>query len=397
MGRTRLAEVASAFLRLGCTSFGGPVAHLGYLRNEFVDRRKWLDDAHFADLVALCQFLPGPASSQVVFALGKQRAGLAGAALASLCFTLPSALIMLALGMGVAAAADVTHSRWIHGLQLAAVPIVAQAVWAMGQKLCPDWPRRWLAGLAALALLAATLWQPAWAPWLQVVVMAGGWLVGWRLYRHNTLPPPAIAQSTDRTGAALALLLCGALLLGWPLLAALDSSQLLTALGGFYRAGALTFGGGHVVLPLLQSELVPRGLVDAPSFMAGYGAAQALPGPLFALAAYLGAILHGGSGWPTGVLCLLALFLPGWLLVGGALPFWQQLRARAAVQAGLLGANAAVVGVLLAALVWPVVPEGVHTASDALLALAALVALERLRWPSWLVVGGVVGGYAVLA
>lgn len=397
MARTLLAEVASAFLRLGCTSFGGPVAHLGYLRNEFVDRRKWLDDAHFADLVALCQFLPGPASSQVVFALGKQRAGLAGAALASLCFTLPSALIMLALGMGVAAAADVTHSRWIHGLQLAAVPIVAQAVWAMGKKLCPDWPRRTLAGLAAAVLLAASLWRPAIGPWLQVVVMAGGWLAGWRLYRQTTLPPPPLAVSTGRRWGALALLLCGALLLGWPLLAAWSDSPVLGALGGFYRAGALTFGGGHVVLPLLQAELVPSRLVDAQAFLAGYGAAQALPGPLFAFAAYLGAVLRGGTGVVTGVLCLLALFLPGWLLVGGALPFWQQLRARAAVQAGLLGANAAVVGVLLAALVWPVVPEGVHTAWDALLALAAVVVLERLRWPSWLVVSGVVVGSALVA
>lgn len=386
----RLVEVAGAFLRLGCTSFGGPIAHLGYLRHEFVERRKWLDDAHFADLLALCQFLPGPASSQVVFALGTLRAGLPGAALASLCFTLPSALIMLGLGAGMAAASDLASSRWVHGLQLAAVPIVAQAVWTMGSKLCPDLPRRLLALGATAALLLAVWLESGWGPWLQVSVIAGGWLLGLRLYQTPDQPQQLPPATAGRKAGAAAIAVCGALLVAWPLLVAVLPLPLLAVLGSFYRAGALTFGGGHVVLPLLQAELVPTGMLDAQTFLAGYGAAQALPGPLFAFAAYLGMVLHNGGGWLAGVLCLLALFLPGWLLVGGALPFWQQLRAQPAVQAGLHGANAAVVGVLLAALVWPVVPKGVHGAADAVVAVVALALLEWRKWPSWLVVVGVV-------
>lgn len=374
---------------MGCTAFGGPIAHLGYLRAELVQRRNWLDDAHYADLVALCQFLPGPASSQVVFALGMLRAGVVGALIASLCFTLPSALLMIGFAYGVAGRVGLQHAGWLHGLKLAAVAVVAQAVWGMGKKLCSD-PLRKALCIATAALLLA--WPAA---LVQLGAIAAGALVGWQAYASKDAPVRAWLAPTERQRhvlAAGALLLFALLLVLLPALAAVSGERWLAELDSFYRAGSLVFGGGHVVLPLLRAELVPRGWLSEDQFLAGYGAAQALPGPLFTFAAYLGAVIGGDHArWQHGLLCLFAIFLPAWLLVGGALPFWQQLRARAWAQAALAGANAAVVGVLLAAFYSPVFVQSVHTPLDAAVALLAFGVLESGRAPPWLVVVSMAG------
>lgn len=378
-----LTEIATAFLRLGCTSFGGPVAHLGYFREEFVVRRRWLDEAAYADLVALCQFLPGPASSQVVFALGMRRGGLAGAMLASACFTLPSAALMIAFAYGVTGLAGGPAAGWLHGLKLAAVAVVAQAVWGMARGLCPDGPRRILALLAAAFLLAA----PGAAG--QIAVIAGGALAGWLLYRREA-PAPAANEAVPAGAhgwAAAALVAFGALLFVLPAVAAVFDARPAHVIASFYRAGSLVFGGGHVLLPLLRAEVVPTGWIGDDAFLAGYGAAQALPGPLFTFAAYLGTVIQGGGrAWLGGLAGLVAIFLPAWLLIGGALPYWQSLRRRAWAQAGLRGANAAVVGVLLAALYDPVGREGITGWADGALAVAAFAALQFGRVPPWAVV-----------
>jgi chromate transporter len=384
--RARLAEVAWAFLKLGCLSFGGPIAHLGYFRSELVEKRKWVDDAHYSDLVALCQFLPGPASSQVVFALGMQRAGILGALFASACFTLPSALLMIGFAYGIAAASDLHAAGWLHGLKLAAVAVVAQAVWGMGKKLCPDRARVSLCLVSASIVLA----RPGAAA--QLGVIAAGALVGWRLYRSTlsaTPLPAAQAGAQNHVVAVAALGLFAALLLLLPALSAATGSKPLAVFDSFYRSGALVFGGGHVVLPLLRAELVPRGWLGDDQFLAGYGAAQALPGPLFTFAAFLGTAMNPGAlGWAHGLWCLLAIFLPAWLLIGGALPFWRRLRGRSWAQAALAGANAAVVGVLLAALYSPVISEAVHGSNDVVAVLLAFGLLEHWKAPPWLVVTG---------
>ncbi|MCC6621444.1 MAG: chromate efflux transporter [Deltaproteobacteria bacterium] len=379
-----LLEVAGVFLRLGCMSFGGPIAHLGYFRAELVERRKWLDDAHYADLVALCQFLPGPASSQVVFALGMQRAGFLGALVASLCFTLPSALLMIGFAYGLARAADPSGAGWLHGLELAAVAVVAQAVWGMGKKLCPDRARLSLCVGSAAVLLAAP------GALAQVLVIVVGGLVGWRLYHDGVAAssaPPGAHPARGHGAAVAALVTFGALLLVLPALASATGSRDVVVFESFYRSGSLVFGGGHVVLPLLRAEVVPSGWLTDDQFLAGYAAAQALPGPLFTFAGYLGAAMSPGPmGWVHGLWCLFAIFLPAWLLIGGALPFWHRLRATRWAQAALAGANAAVVGVLLAALYDPVVTQGVRGPPDAAVALVAFGLLEHWRAPPWLVV-----------
>lgn len=384
-----LAEVpaiAAAFLKLGCLSFGGPVAHLGYLRTEFVERRRWLDDAEYADLVALCQFLPGPGSSQVVFALGMKRGGLPGAIASSFCFMLPSTVLMITFALGIARVGALSSAGWLHGLKLAAVVAVAQAVWSMGRKLCPDVPRIVLAALAAAVLLrfphAAT----------QVCAIAAGGVAGWFIYRNSlsssTNPDLRTSAEPVRThpAALAALLLFAVLLAAAPLLASATDHLLLRTFDSFYRSGSLTFGGGHVVLPLLRAEVVPPGWVTDDAFLAGYGAAQAIPGPLFTFSAYLGAAMHTNHPVALGCWCLFSLMLPAWLLIGGALPFWHRLRALATTQSALRGANAAVVGVLLAAFFNPVLHEGVHSWKDALAALLGLALMERARVPPWAIV-----------
>ena len=379
----RLPEIVGAFLKLGCISFGGPVAHLGYLREEFVAKRRWLDDDAYADLVALCQFLPGPASSQVVFALGQQRGGLPGAILASLCFTLPSALLMMLFAYGVTAMGDLRQAGWLHGLKLAAVAVVAQAVWGMGRKLCPDRARLSLA-LAAAAVLLVVPGAVA-----QIAVIALGALAGWLLYRREVPAGNGTAPGFARhhLWAAGTLAACLGLLLVLPVLAATADRLGLRTFDSFYRAGSLVFGGGHVVLPLLRAEVVPPGWISDDAFLAGYGAAQAVPGPLFTFAAYLGTVIDGGPhAWRGGLWCLLAIFLPAWMLIGGALPFWHLLRGKAWTQAALRGANATVVGVLLAALYNPVWREGVTDARGVAAVFVAFAFLEIWNAPSWLVV-----------
>ena len=383
MHKRPLTEVFQAFLKLGLISFGGPVAHLGYFREEFVDKRRWLDDAAYGDLVALCQFLPGPASSQVVFALGRLRAGWAGGLLASLCFTLPSAVLMILFGYGVMAAGDLKDAGWLHGLKLAAVAVVAQAVWGMGRSLCPDRARLTLAGAAAALLLCFP------GALVQVGVILGGGAMGWWIYRksvtHSERAEAADWKQHFIAGAVLAVFFLLLILL--PLLAAATGWKELAVFDSFYRAGSLVFGGGHVILPLLRAEVVPTGWVADDVFLAGYGAAQAVPGPLFTFAGYLGtAIRPGPDAWLGGLWCLLAIFLPAWLLITGALPFWHHLRAKTWTQAALRGANAAVVGVLLAALYNPVWTEGVKSAPDAATALAAFGLLHWWKVPPWLVV-----------
>lgn len=363
-----------AFLRLGLTSFGGPVAHIGYFRTEFVGRRGWLDDASFTDLVALCQFLPGPASSQVGMAIGLRRAGWAGGVAAWLGFTLPSAAILLAFAYGVTTFADIAGSGPLRGLKIVAVAVVAQAVWSMARSLCPDRLRAALAVAAALAsLLSPTTWG-------QLGTMVLGALVGVRFV--------AVAPSTAVTHAGLgvsrgagmaALALYVALLALLPLLAA--ASDVAALVEAFYRSGALVFGGGHVVLPLLQASVVTPGWTTDQVFLAGYGAAQAVPGPLFTFAAYLGAVARiGPGGWVGGMVALLAIFLPGALLVVGALPFWDSLRRRPRMQAAMAGVNAAVVGILLAALYDPVWVSAIHSPPDFALAVLCfgLLMLARL-------------------
>jgi chromate transporter len=383
-----LGEVGAAFFKLGLISFGGPIAHLGYFRDEFVSRRGWLNDEAYADLVALCQFLPGPASSQVAFALGMMRAGLAGAVAASVCFTLPSAVLMIAFAYGITRATDLVHAGWLHGLKLAAVVVVAQAVWGMGRKLCTDTARVSIGIAAAVATLAAP------GAWSQVAVIAGGALLGWLVSGGTVRETRPVGGREPRwarghTGAMVALAAFLVLLAALPLLASWTGSRPIAEIDSFYRSGSLVFGGGHVVLPLLREEVVPRGWISDDAFLAGYGVAQAVPGPLFTFAAYLGTVMHGGpNAWLGGVWCLIAIFLPAWLLIGGTLPFWRHLREEAWAQGALRGANAAVVGVLLAALYTPVFTAAVAGRRDMAAVIAGFGALQFWKAPPWAVVVG---------
>ena len=385
----RLAELAWIFLRLGTTSFGGPIAHLAYLRAELVDKRGWLDDAHFGDLVALCQFLPGPASSQAVFALGSLRAGLPGALVASVCFTAPSALLMIGFALGVAHVGDLAGAGWLHGLKLAAVAVVAQAVWRMGTTLVTDRARALLCFASAAVLIALP------SALTQLGVIAAGMALGWLLFPGTTAPVQASVPASDvrhHKVALVALVAFALVLVLAPAVAATTNARHVVWFDAFYRSGALVFGGGHVVLPLVRAEVVPTGWLSDDAFLAGYGAAQAVPGPLFTFAAYLGTAMSAGPyRWLDGLWCLLAIFLPAWLLIGGALPLWHAVRRLPWAQAALAGANATVVGVLVAALYHPVITQGVHGASDVVAALLAFAALEHGRVPPWLVVVGLAG------
>jgi chromate transporter len=378
-----LTEVGRAFLRLGLTSFGGPVAHLGYFHGEFVDKRRWLDDAAYADLVALCQFLPGPASSQVAFALGMRRAGVAGALIASLCFMLPSAAVMIAFGYGVASFGDLRHACWLHGLMLAAVAVIAIAVWDMGARLCRDWPRRFM-GLASAAAVLLFPGVPA-----QIGAIAACALVGWWSGRGGPASGESgpIRLTRAHAWATASLSVFALLLFLLPAAAKLTHRKPVAVFDGFYRAGSLVFGGGHVVLPLLRSEVVPPGWISDKVFLAGYGAAQAVPGPLFTFAGFLGTVMDPGpNAWVGGLLGLLAIFLPAWLLVGGAYSFWHLLRGRRWAQSALGGANAAVVGILLAALYRPVCTGSIRDAGDVVAAVVGIFLLGKLKVPSWALV-----------
>ncbi len=398
--RPPLSAIFLAALRLGCTSFGGPVAHLAYFREEYVTRRRWLDDAHYADLVALCQFLPGPASSQVGFGIGYLQRGIAGGLAAWLGFTLPSALLMIGFAQGMRLFGEPGAAGWLHGLKAAAVAVVAQAVWLMARTLCPDWPRR----ILALAVTALVLWLPSAGS--QIAAIGTGALVGWAWFSKGRAPlaggpgrgaPPTSGGPTRKAGMVY-LLTFLLLLLILPVAAGMARHPLLEILDHFYRAGALVFGGGHVVLPLLEREVVAPGWLTHDQFLAGYGAAQAVPGPLFTLSAYLGAVMsHGPGGFAGGGWALAAIFLPALLLVAGALPFWQSLRHRPAAQAALRGANAAVVGVLLAALWHPVGTSGLTNWATGAIAVAAWAALHFGKIPAWAVVLGAAGLGALVA
>ncbi len=388
-----VAEVLWVATRLGLTSFGGPVAHLGYFHEEYVKRRKWIDEQSYADLVALCQFLPGPASSQVSIAIGIARARLLGGFAAWLGFTLPSALALIAFAFGVGAIASAADAGWLHGLKVVAVAVVAQAVWGMARSLCPDRERATIAVLASIVTLA---WPTA-VGQLSSIAIAG--LAGLIIF------PGTISSSLShmrfplgkKTGI-IAWAIFFALLIGLPLLRQIQPGHALEVFDSFFRVGSLVFGGGHVVLPLLQTEVVGPGWITNEQFVAGYGAAQAVPGPLFTFSAYLGAVMGPEpNGWTGALLALVAIFLPSFLLIAGALPFWDLLRSVPVFQSALKGINAAVVGLLLTALYKPVWTSAIYSPADFGLGLLAFGLLMFWKLPPWLVVVLTAAGGEVIA
>lgn len=395
----RLLEVGRVFLLLGLTSFGGPVAHLGYFREELVVKRRWLQEADYADLVALCQFLPGPASSQVGFALGIQRAGLAGGLMAWLAFTLPSALLLLAFAWASLTFQETLNSALISSLKLIAVVVVAHAVWGMSKTLCPDARRASLALLAALVVWLAGPQLGVMTPLVALVLGTGiGYL--WLDQPVGQAEAAAKVAPLSRVSRKLAwscLLVFLFLLIALPLLALWGAAG-IALVDAFYRAGALVFGGGHVVLPLLEAETVQKGWLGADEFLAGYGVAQVIPGPLFAFAAYLGALIPGGSPLWGACLALVAIFLPGFLLLVAVLPWWNQLRQQVWAQQGLQAANASVVGVLGAVLYDPLITSSVTGSLELALVLTGWVLMQAWKLPSWavviliLLVGQLLGG-----
>ena len=375
-------EVLRVSTRLGLTSFGGPIAHLGYFHEEYVQRKKWIDEQSYADLVALCQFLPGPASSQVSIAIGIARARLLGGLAAWIGFTLPSALALVAFAFGIGAFANTADAGWLHGLKVVAVAVVAQAVWGMARSLCPDRER---ATIAIVASIVTLTWPNA-VGQLSSIAVAG--LVG--LFAFRDTSSTSLSHMRFPIGKKLgvaAWIVFFILLVGLPLVRQIVSSHALEVFDSFFRVGSLVFGGGHVVLPLLQTEVVGPGWVSNEQFVAGYGAAQAVPGPLFTFSAYLGAVMATEpSGWTGAALALLAIFLPSFLLLTGALPFWDLLRSMPAFQSALKGINAAVVGLLLTALYNPVWTSAIHSPADFGLGLIAFSLLMFWKCPPWLVV-----------
>lgn len=391
--RGSAGEVFRAFLKLGLTSFGGPVAHLGYFRDELVTRRKWIDEAGYADLVALCQFLPGPASSQVGFALGLLRGGPLGALAAWAAFTLPSALLLVLFAFGASAFEGPVAAGLLHGLKIVAVAVVAQAVWGMARTLAPDRQR------ASIALAAVLIVVFAAGSVGQIAAIIIGSLAGLWLCRGGATPTTGhLTFGVPRRVGAATLALFFLLLFLLPVLSTAATSQGLTLFDAFYRAGSLVFGGGHVVLPLLEAEVVQPGWVSEDVFLAGYGAAQAVPGPLFTFAAYLGTVMGPEPNGVAGAaISLVAIFLPGFLLLIGALPFWDAFRSRSLAQAAMRGANAAVVGILGAALYDPVWTSAIFSPYDFALGLTGFVLLTVWKAPPWVVVLLVAAGGMGLA
>ncbi|MBI4528693.1 MAG: chromate transporter [Deltaproteobacteria bacterium] len=390
--RGSLLEVLWASTRLGLTSFGGPIAHLGYFHEEYVQRKKWIDEQSYADLVALCQFLPGPASSQVGIAIGIARARLLGGVAAWLGFTMPSALALIAFAFGIGAFASAADAGWLHGLKVVAVAVVAQAVWGMARSLCPDRERATIAIFAAIVTLA---WQSAVG---QVLSIAIAGVVGLIIFPGTTLSSLShIRFPIGKKSGIAAWIIFFTLLFGLPLLRQIAPSHALEVFDSFFRVGSLVFGGGHVVLPLLQAEVVGPGWVTNEQFVAGYGAAQAVPGPLFTFSAYLGAVMAPEpNGWTGACIALVAIFFPSFLLVTGALPFWDLLRSVPVFQSALKGINAAVVGLLLTALYTPVWTSAIHTPADFGLGLVAFGLLMFWKFPPWLVVAlTAIGGEAL--
>ncbi|TFE19722.1 chromate transporter [Cohnella luojiensis] len=380
----RLLEVLGVSTKLGLTSFGGPIAHLGYFHDEYIRRRQWMDERSYADLVALCQFLPGPASSQVGIGIGIMRAGLLGGLFAFVGFTLPSVIALVLFAM-LLQGFDVGHSGWIHGLKVVAVAIVAHAIWGMGQKLTPDRNR---ITIAIVSAGIALLWQTAVS---QVAIIIAAGILGLFLYKEiKPSDVPKIQVPIPKYIAVFSLILFFALLFLLPIASGLGPRGWVSIFDSFYRSGSLVFGGGHVVLPLLERELVPTGWVTEEAFLAGYGATQAVPGPLFTFAAYLGAVIHG---WTGALVATAGIFLPAFLLVIGTLPFWDTLRRLPKIQGALVGVNAAVVGILLAAFYDPIWTSSILSPVDFVLASVLFIALVFWKLPPWIVVLlGALGG-----
>ena len=386
------------FLILGCTSFGGPIAHLGYFREALARKRGWMDDRSYADLVALCQFLPGPTSSQAGFALGLIRGGPPGALAAFVGFTLPSAVVMIALGFGVLLIGDPREAGWLKGFKLATVAVVAQAVVGMARTLCPDMLRSFLAAIAGgLILLAGATGHSLIATQFLAIVFGG--FAGYLLIESDRLkaPAPRIDVGISKCAALVFGALFLALVIYLPIWALSGAGTLAVPIGGFFRAGSLVFGGGHVVLPMLRAEVATPGHLSAETFLAGYGAAQALPGPLFAFAGYLGTAMSAGPGGVLGgALAIVAIFLPGFLLLLAALPFWSALRANSAVQGALKGVSAIVVGILAAALYDPIITDSVNNCLETILAIAGITGLVVRKVPAWLLVATLPAAGSVL-
>ena len=379
-------EVLRAFLKLGVTCFGGPIAHIGYFRDEFVVRRGWLDERTYADLVGLCQFLPGPASSQIGFSIGLMRAGYRGGIAAWIGFTLPSAVALVLFAYGATALGGPVGLELLHGLKLVAAAIVAQAVWGMARTLSPDRRR------ASIAVLAVVIIASSTSPLAQIAAIVLGGALGYLLCRAaQDASPSRLHLPVSRTAGIAALAAFTLLLVGLPVLGRLQHSQGIALFDAFYRSGALVFGGGHVVLPLLRQAFVAHGWVTDDAFLAGYGAAQAIPGPLFTFAAYLGAVVTPAPhGVPGAVIGIVGIFLPGILILLGTLPFWGAIRKRAGAQAAMRGINAAVVGLLGAALYSPIGTSTITGPVDLALALVGFVLLTAWRSPPLLVVAVVV-------
>lgn len=378
----KLLEIFLTFLRLGLTSFGGPVAHLSYFHDEFVIKKKWLNEHSYADLVALCQFLPGPASSQVGMAIGLSRAGLLGSIVAWIGFTIPSAVILVLFGLGVTHLNLSSYEGWLHGLKIVAVSVVAQAVYVMGKKLCPDKERLFIAVIATVMVLQFNV------AITQILVLIFAGIMGmFFLKDFKELPHTPLRIDLKRKTGAVFLGVFFSLLIILPITRSIFHEQTINMFDSFYRAGSLVFGGGHVVLPLLQSEVVSAGWVSKDLFMAGYGLAQAIPGPLFTFSAYLGAVSNiSPNGWSGAGVSLIAAFLPSFLLVVGILPFWEKFRSIPKIRQSMLGINAAVVGILLAALYHPVWTGAIFSIKDFIFALLGFLLLEYGKLPSWGVV-----------
>ncbi|MCM3162284.1 chromate transporter [Metabacillus litoralis] len=379
-----LMEILFISTRLGLTSFGGPVAHLGYFHNEYIRKRKWLDEKSYADLVALCQFLPGPASSQVGIGIGVMRAGVLGGIVSFIGFTLPSVIALIVFAL-ILQGVDVADAGWIHGLKIVAVAVVAHAILGMAQKLTPDLKRK---TLALLALVITLLWQTAFT---QVGVILLAAFIGFLLYKENTNTDDADLQvPVSKPFAIVCLSLFFGLLVLLPILRETTALNWIAMFDSFYRSGSLVFGGGHVVLPLLEREFVPTGWMTEEAFLAGYGAAQAVPGPLFTFAAYLGAVMNG---WQGGLLATIAIFLPAFLLIFGTLPFWDALRRNPKIKGSLMGVNAAVVGILISAFYQPIWTSSILAPIDFALAAILFTMLVYYKVPPWIVViTGAIGG-----
>ncbi len=381
-----LFEILLVSLKLGLTSFGGPVAHLGYFHNEYVRKRKWLDEKSYADLVSLCQFLPGPASSQVGIGIGMYRGGLVGGVFAFLGFTLPSVIALMIFAYFFQDI-NANNSGWIHGLKIVAVVIVAQAIIGMAQNLTPDLQRK---SIALFAIVATFISQTAFIQ-IGIIIMAA--FIGFLIYQDHDvdhIEEPNVQFPISKRFAVGCLVLFVALLFTLPIIKELTSLNWVTLFDSFYRSGSLVFGGGHVVLPLLERELVPTGFISKEEFLAGYGATQAVPGPLFTFAAYIGTVING---WQGGLVATFAIFLPTFLLIVGTLPFWDQLRRNSKVKGALIGVNAAVVGILISALYHPIWTASILKPFD--FAFVAILFSMLVYWklPPWIIViTGAVGG-----